>query len=58
MLPLMVASADFMRSAETSWITTGMPASEQTWAMPLPIWPAPTMPSFLMVCAMMSPTLA
>src|SRR3954463_11735993 len=52
MLPLMVASASFSRGAAMSLITTGMPASEQTWAMPLPIWPAPMIPTLRMLCGM------
>src|SRR3954447_21776601 len=54
MLPLMVASASLSRGAAMSLITTDMPASAQTWAMPLPIWPAPTIPILRMVSAMMS----
>src|SRR5215472_3521573 len=45
--PLMVAIPDFSRSAETSLSTTSKPASAATCAMPLPIWPAPITPSFL-----------
>src|SRR5437763_16027873 len=52
MLPLIVASASFRRGAAMSLITTGMPASEQTWAIPLPIWPAPMIPTLRMLCAM------
>ncbi len=33
---------------------TSKPASAQTWAMPLPIWPAPITPTLRMVSAMMS----
>ena len=47
MLPLMVAMPALMRSGETSLSITSKPASAQTWAMPLPIWPAPTTPTFL-----------
>src|SRR5215471_88774 len=46
-LPLMVAMPDFSRSAERSLSTTSNPASAATCAMPLPIWPAPITPSFL-----------
>ena len=54
MLPLMVASASLMRSADTSWSLTSKPASAQTCAMPLPIWPAPITPTLRMLCAMCS----
>ena len=40
------------RGAEISLSITDTPASAQTWAMPLPICPAPTTPSFRMICAM------
>src|SRR5579872_1639743 len=40
----MVASPALTRSATTSLSSTWKPDSAQTWAMPLPIWPAPTTP--------------
>src|ERR1700719_1307170 len=49
MLPLMVARPDLMRSADTSLSRTGNPASAHTWAMPLPIWPAPMTPILRML---------
>src|SRR5690349_22420548 len=48
MLPLMVASPALMRSPEMSLSNTLYPASEQTWAMPLPICPAPITPTVWM----------
>src|SRR5215203_5183531 len=51
-LPLIVASASLRRGAAMSLITTGTPASAQTWAIPLPIWPAPMIPTLRMLCAM------
>ena len=36
-----------LRSGETSLTITSKPANAQTWAMPLPICPAPMMPTFL-----------
>ena len=55
-LPLMVAIADFSRSAETSLSTTSKPASAATCAMPLPIWPEPITPTFLIITAILSST--
>src|SRR6478609_4922762 len=52
MLPLMVAIPALMRSADTSLSRTENPASAQTWAMPLPIWPAPITPTVLISTAM------
>src|SRR5262249_3955654 len=46
---LIVARPDLMRSADTSLSRTGNPASEHTWAMPLPIWPAPMTPTLRML---------
>src|SRR5215212_5800064 len=51
MLPLMVASPALMRSSERSFRRTSRPAREQTWAMPLPIWPAPITPTVLISIA-------
>ena len=45
MLRAMVAIAFFSASGFTSSRVTGRPASAQTWAMPLPICPAPTTPT-------------
>src|SRR5947209_520600 len=53
-LPLMVAMPDFRRSAETSLSTTSKPASAATCAMPLPIWPEPITPTFLIIPAIAS----
>src|SRR5580698_10918469 len=53
-LPLMVAIADFSRSADKSLSTTSSPASAATCAMPLPIWPEPITPTFLITTAMVS----
>src|SRR5882762_1772819 len=53
-LPLMVAIADFRRSAETSLSTTSNPASAATCAMPLPIWPEPITPTFLIIAILSS----
>ena len=50
-LPLMVASADLMRSDDTSLSSTSKPAWATTWAMPLPICPAPITPTFRMLIA-------
>src|SRR5437763_1726052 len=47
-----------MRSPDTSLSSTSKPASAATWAMPLPIWPAPITPIFLMVSAMIVVRLA
>src|SRR5262245_42547625 len=44
MLPLMVAIPALIRSAERSLSLTSRPASALTWAMPLPICPAPITP--------------
>src|ERR1700739_2102149 len=53
-LPLMVAMADFRRSVDTSLRTTSNPASAATCAIPLPIWPEPITPTFLIIAAMFS----
>src|SRR3984893_358948 len=53
-LPLTVAIADFSRSAETSLSTTSSPASAATCAIPLPIWPEPITPTFLITAAILS----
>src|SRR5258705_5270196 len=53
-LPLMVAIADFRRSAEISLSTTSNPASAATCAMPLPIWPEPITPTFLIIAILSS----
>src|ERR1044072_8017632 len=53
----MVASPSLMRSPETSLISTSIPASAATCAMPLPIWPAPITPIFWML-AMIRPLFA
>src|SRR5215467_1260579 len=53
MLPLTVAIAALMRSCDVSLSTTSRPASAHTWAMPLPICPAPITPTLRMVCAML-----
>src|SRR5471032_3334071 len=53
-LPLMVAIPDFSRSAETSLSTTSSPARAATWAMPLPIWPEPITPTFLIIAMLSS----
>src|ERR1700729_2585812 len=53
-LPLMVAIPDFRRSADTSLSTTSSPASAATCAMPLPIWPEPITPTFLIITAILS----
>src|SRR5215471_21223476 len=55
MLPLTVAIAALMRSCEMSLSTTSRPASAHTWAMPLPICPAPITPTLRMVCAIFFP---
>src|ERR1700704_5941544 len=53
-LPLMVAIPDFSRSADTSLSTTSNPANAATCAMPLPIWPEPITPTFLIIAAILS----
>src|SRR5579863_3668963 len=53
-LPLMVAMPDFRRSADTSLSTTSKPANAATCAMPLPIWPEPITPTFLIMTAILS----
>src|SRR6202171_1061071 len=53
-LPLMVAIPDFRRSVDTSLSTTSNPASAATCAMPLPIWPEPITPTFLIIAAILS----
>src|SRR5579863_8391537 len=50
----MVASPAAMRSATTSLSRTWKPDSAQTWAMPLPIWPAPTTPILRMEWGILS----
>src|SRR5918994_79829 len=47
MLPLMVASPSLIFSSVRSLRRTSRPASAQTWAMPLPICPAPMTPTVL-----------
>src|SRR4051812_15504563 len=47
----MVASPALMRSSDRSFRRTSIPAREQTWAMPLPIWPAPITPTVLISIA-------
>src|ERR1700678_4215927 len=49
----MVAMPDFRRSPETSLSTTSNPASAATCAMPLPIWPEPITPIFLIITAIL-----
>src|SRR5258708_718294 len=53
-LPLMVAIPDFRRSTDTSLSITSNPASAATCAMPLPIWPEPITPTFLIIAAILS----
>src|SRR6266581_3781981 len=53
-LPLMVAIPDFRRSTDTSLSTTSNPANAATCAMPLPIWPEPITPTFLIIAAILS----
>src|SRR6266481_456693 len=53
-LPLIVAIPDFRRSADTSLSTTSNPANAATCAMPLPIWPEPITPTFLIIAAILS----
>src|SRR6202045_2827551 len=53
-LPLMVAIPDFRRSSDTSLSTTSSPASAATCAIPLPIWPEPITPTFLIMEAILS----
>src|SRR5215475_7573141 len=53
-LPLTVAMPDFSRSAETSLSTTSSPASAATCAIPLPIWPEPITPTFLIIATLSS----
>ncbi len=52
MLPLMVAMPALIRSGATSLSMTEKPASADTCAMPLPIWPAPMMPTLRMLSFM------
>src|SRR5919107_1567830 len=47
MLPLTVARPALMRSSLMSCRRTSRPAQAQTWAMPLPICPAPMTPTVL-----------
>src|SRR4029450_12415523 len=54
MLPLIVAMPALIRSAERSLSLTSNPASALTWAMPLPICPAPITPILRMGNAMLS----
>src|SRR3974390_2581321 len=58
---LIVATAFWSASALMSEICTSYPASAQTWAIPLPIWPAPMMPTvrieFEVASVMACPTL-
>src|SRR3984885_6353078 len=51
-LPLMVASPSEMRSTSISLSSTCRPASAHTWAMPLPICPAPMTPTLWMEWAL------
>src|SRR5260370_41401715 len=53
-LPLIVAIPDFSRSSDTSLSTTSSPASAATCAIPLPIWPEPITPTFLIIAAILS----
>ena len=46
MAPSTVARPAWSRSWDTSLIRTSNPAKAQTWAMPLPICPAPITPTF------------
>src|SRR5690606_20877614 len=48
MLRSMLDIALSTTSLAMSVIATSYPASATTWAMPLPIWPAPITPTFLM----------
>src|ERR1700745_3444679 len=50
----MVAIADFRRSADMSLRITSKPASAATCAMPLPIWPEPITPTFLIITVISS----
>ncbi len=52
-LPLIVAIPDFSRSSDTSLSTTSSPASAATCAIPLPIWPEPITPTFLILAAIL-----
>ena len=45
MLPSMVARLALMLSDDTSFNKTEKPGDAQTWAMPLPICPAPITPT-------------
>ena len=54
----MVASARSSACCCTSISTTGMPDSAATWAMPLPISPAPITPSLLIAAMMDAPVAA
>src|ERR1700730_16476718 len=47
-LPAIVASPALICASEISLRATSMPASAQTWAIPVPIWPAPITPIFFM----------
>ncbi|MNN15775.1 hypothetical protein D3C81_1288890 [compost metagenome] len=47
MLPATVAMPFCTAASLISTITTSRPATAQAWAMPLPIVPAPTMPTVL-----------
>src|ERR1700687_5242876 len=53
-LPLIVAIPDFSRSSDTSLSTTSSPATPPTCAIPLPIWPEPITPTFLIIAAILS----
>src|SRR5918993_1111955 len=55
MLPLIVARPAWMRSSLRSCRRTSRPASAQTWAIPLPIWPAPITPTVLISVAIAGP---
>src|SRR5689334_19009190 len=54
--PLMVARPALMRSSLMSCRRTSNPAQAHTWAMPLPICPAPITPTVLMSMPMAGPT--
>ena len=41
-----VSMPPWVRASDTSFSSTSMPASPQTWAIPVPICPAPITPTF------------
>src|SRR5260370_22532747 len=53
-LPLLVAIPDFSRSSDTWLSTPSSRASAATCAIPLPIWPEPITPIFLIIAAILS----